>query len=82
MSNLVSMAEELAGIRRVGMPEDNGGGGHSGSCFSGKIRPRVAWIDPVSMTVGGHVLWPLPTVMVAVTISNLIVKVKASPSSP
>ena len=55
------------------MAEDEGGGGHGGSGFTGKIRPGIAWVNLVCMAVGGHVLWPLPTVVISVSISHLTI---------
>ena len=72
--NLIGMAKELAGIGRIRVAENNGSSRHGGSRFSGEIWPWVARIDLVSVTVCGHVLWPLPTVVVAITVSYLIVK--------
>ena len=71
------MCEEQPGISRVGTVKDDGGGGHCSSCFSGKIRPGSTWVNLVGGSVSGHVLWPLPTIMVSVTITNLhLVKIK------
>ena len=66
------MAEQLGGVSRIRVSEDEGCGGHSGGGFSGEIRPGIAGVDPVGPPVGRHVLWPLPAVMVTVTISYLI----------
>jgi len=68
------MTEKFVGISRVRASENDGCGGHSGGGFSGEIRPGIARIDLVSVTVRGHVLWPLPAVMVSVSVSHLIVK--------
>lgn len=73
LANLAGMGEELIGIGRVVVAEDDGGGSHSGGGFSGEIRPGIAWVDLVSVAVRRHVLRPLPTVMVRVPISHLII---------
>jgi hypothetical protein len=54
--------------------ENDGSGGHCGGCFTSKIRPRIAWVNLVSPTVSGHILWSLPAVVVSVAIPNLIKK--------
>lgn len=68
---LMCVSEELIGISRVGAAEDDGGGSHGGGRFTGKIRPWIAWINPISSAVGGHVLRSLPAIMVTVSISHL-----------
>lgn len=67
----MGVSEELAGIGRVGATEDNGGSGHGGGGFSGKIRPGSARVNLVGGSVSSHVFGPLPTVMVRIPISNL-----------
>lgn len=67
------MAEKLTGISRVRVAENNGGGSHGSGGFTGKIRPGITWVNPVSPPVSGHVLGPLPTVVVSVSISYLII---------
>lgn len=70
------MSEEDGGVGGVGAAKDDGGGGHGGGGFSGEIRPRVARVDLVSVSVGGHVLWSLPAVVVTVPVSHLTTKTK------
>lgn len=71
ITNLVCVEEELTGISGIGATEYDGSCGQGGCGFSGKIRPGVARVDLVSMAVGGHILWPLPAVVVSVSISHL-----------
>lgn len=65
------MTEELTGVSRVRVAENDGGGRHGGGGFTSKIRPRVAGVDLVGPPVSGHILRPLPAVVVSVSISNL-----------
>lgn len=67
----MGMGEELIGIGRVGAAEDDGGGGHGGGGFPGEVRTGVAGVDLVGLPRGGHVLRPLPAVMVRVPVSHL-----------
>lgn len=68
---LMGVAKELIGVGRVRATEYDGCGSHGGGCFTGEIRSRIAWVDPVSPAVGSHILRSLPAVMVAVPISHL-----------
>lgn len=70
-TDLVGMSEKLGGVSRIGVSENDGCGGHSGGGFSGEIRPGITGINPISPSVSGHLLRPLPTVMVRITISHL-----------
>ena len=69
--NLSSMGQKLIGVGRVGTAEDNRGGGHGGGGLSGKVGPWVAGIDLICPPICGHVLWPLPTEVISVSISHL-----------
>ena len=69
--NLLSMGEKLIGVGRVGAVEDDRGGGHGGGGLSGEVGTGVAGVDLICLPICGHVLWPLPTVMICVSISHL-----------
>jgi hypothetical protein len=74
------VGDELVGVGGVGAAEYDGGGGHGGGGLSSEIRPRVARVDLVGSAVGGHVLRPLPAVVVTVPISHLIRTPHVKPS--
>lgn len=71
---LFGMVQEEVRVMRIPRPENDGGGGHGGSCLSGEIRPRIALINLIRPTRRRHVLRPLPTVVVGVSIPNLNTK--------
>lgn len=49
-TDLVGMSEKFFGVSRIVAVEDNGGGGHGGSSFSGKVRSRVIFVNSVSIS--------------------------------
>lgn len=58
------MGEELISIGRVGVREDDGGGGHGGRGLSSEVGSWVVGVDSVSLPRRRHVFWPLPAVVV------------------
>lgn len=71
--HLVSMVKKFVSISFIVAAEDDGSSRHCGGGFTGEVRSRVAWIDSVSSSWSGHILRPLPTVMVCVSITNLFI---------
>lgn len=69
--NLAGVREKGGGVGGIGAAEDDGSGGHGGGSFSGEIRAGPARVYLVGGAVGCHFLWPLPTVMICVSISHL-----------
>lgn len=76
MQDLLGMVEQLVGVDRIGVPENDRSRGHCSCSFSGKIRPGFAGVDPIRMAIRSHVLWPLPAVVVCVSITHLFQKKK------
>jgi hypothetical protein len=68
---LLCVMEEEVGVVRVGLPEDHGGGGQRGGGLAGDVGSWTLAVDLVRLPRRGHVLRPLPAVVVRVAVTDL-----------
>jgi hypothetical protein len=75
---LQGVVQEEAGVVRVGLAEDHGRGRHGRRSLAGDVRARVLPVDLVRLARRGHVLRPLPAVVVRVAVAHLQARTKLS----
>jgi len=71
LEQLLGVMEEEVGVVRVGRSEGHGGGGQGGGGLAGDVRARAFTVDLVRLPRRGHVLRPLPAVVIGVAVANL-----------
>jgi hypothetical protein len=68
---LLGVVQEEVRVVRVGVAEDDGGGGHGRGGLAGDVGARVVPVDLVRLPRRRHVLRPLPAVVVRVAVAHL-----------
>ncbi|RWV96536.1 hypothetical protein GW17_00040745 [Ensete ventricosum] len=72
--DLFCVGEKCAGVFGVGSLEGNRGSGQGGGRLCGHVGSGMGGVDLVGRTGGGHVLRPLPAVVVGAAVADLDVE--------
>ena len=78
---LLGVVQEEVRVVRVGVAEDDGGGGHGRRGLAGDVGARMVPVDLVRLPRRRHVLRPLPAVVIRVAVAHLRARNRQHPGS-